>query len=60
MYAPVMGQSAPVDALFDKLATKVADEAALGEALMGLSGQLELLMAAASQSQPLVGTEGTS
>ena len=50
MYAPIIGQSRVVDDMLGKIAVKASDEAALGEVLMGLNGQLELLMAGGSHT----------
>ena len=48
MYAPVIGQSASTDARFHRLARRLADEASLASELLGLQGQVDLLLAAST------------
>lgn len=48
MYAPIVGQSAAVDARFASLARRLGDEVALSSELLRLQGQLDALMAASA------------
>lgn len=50
LYAPVIGSSAGIDALFDRLQARLREEARLASGLLGLQGALDMLMAAAASA----------
>ena len=48
MYAPALGSSSTLDALFRRLREALAKELAVGKDLIALQGTLDLLMAAST------------